>query len=541
MWDSLFVFTTAALYSPFLFEPKVLDDGLELATAAKIWGVAHPPGYPLYTLCAALFSRLLFFCEPYRAVGVMTLLFGLAGGVVFRRVVERRVGSGLSLLSALLLLSAPQSAGVAIRPEVYTLHLLFFVSLVWVVSSGLTANRKLAACSAIQAAALAHSPISVLFALVWVYPVAKKLRDEKSAEPHRWKAAAKHAVVGFLPLLFFAYLPIAASFRPAINWGDASTWEGFWWLVTGGDYAERYLLVPFFGSFGQPDYLAGLANGLRANAASLAKSLPLLASGAVLMVTVAEKDRDDSGGKTRRALAIGLCAHAAALGLYCVHYRISDIADYHPPLLASLFLALSFCGGALRARGVRISTRAASYALSLLLLLQVITLHISKPHISQAAPLRDLKATMSELPPRAVVVTQGDEIYGCWYYTLARPIRPDTICVGANFVNHWWYESFFSRRDPGFRSFRGWPASRSDWAARVRKGIVEPALAADRRVFLVLDRSMVRSAPSRSPDPPALPPDTLPLPALARELRSFLYAANLPLVVYEVISTSPRP
>ena len=54
-------------------------DGSELATVPAILGLAHPPGYPLYTWLGFLFSRLLVAGDVAHRVNMMSAMLGAAG------------------------------------------------------------------------------------------------------------------------------------------------------------------------------------------------------------------------------------------------------------------------------------------------------------------------------------------------------------------------------------------------------------------------------------------------------------------------------
>lgn len=76
----IYAFTTA---------PSVtLEDSGELAVAGDYLGVPHPPGYPLWTICAFVFTRIFRFVtymgqpNPAWAIGLMSGFFGaLAAGI----------------------------------------------------------------------------------------------------------------------------------------------------------------------------------------------------------------------------------------------------------------------------------------------------------------------------------------------------------------------------------------------------------------------------------------------------------------------------
>ena len=56
----------AILYGMTAARDLVLGDTPELMTAAATLGVAHPPGYPLFTMLGHLFSLLPFGAVPLR-------------------------------------------------------------------------------------------------------------------------------------------------------------------------------------------------------------------------------------------------------------------------------------------------------------------------------------------------------------------------------------------------------------------------------------------------------------------------------------------
>src|SRR5438046_10589545 len=61
----------------------VVGDTPELITAAATLGVAHPPGYPLFTMLGHLFSLLPFGSIPFRLNLVSLVCYSLACGVIY--------------------------------------------------------------------------------------------------------------------------------------------------------------------------------------------------------------------------------------------------------------------------------------------------------------------------------------------------------------------------------------------------------------------------------------------------------------------------
>jgi hypothetical protein len=51
-----------------------------------------------------------------------------------------------------------------------------------------------------------------------------------------WRTAGLALLCILAGLLVYAYLPLRAAGKPLLNWGDPSTWQNFWWHVTGKWY-----------------------------------------------------------------------------------------------------------------------------------------------------------------------------------------------------------------------------------------------------------------------------------------------------------------
>ena len=163
----------AAGFSFVLFAATVcptvpFGDGGELIAAADCFGVAHPPGYPMYTMLGWLALRLSP-GEPALGMNLLSALFGAltCGGVAW---ILTRVGrSPVAALSAGLALAASSTFWwVSTVTEVYTLHLFLMTVVVgaaWVVGASSergTRERALLIASMALGAGLAHHPTIVL-------------------------------------------------------------------------------------------------------------------------------------------------------------------------------------------------------------------------------------------------------------------------------------------------------------------------------------------------------------------------------------------
>ena len=159
-WASFWTATIASFVVYFFtVAPSVtLEDAGELVTAGDHLGVPHPPGYPIWTVCAFLFARLLGFVKymgqpnPAWAIALMSGFFGAVAAGMTAMLITRSSADMLeefdhsgdpaadrrrhTLLSwvggvagSLVFAFSPVEWSQATIPEVYTLNALF---LMWV-------------------------------------------------------------------------------------------------------------------------------------------------------------------------------------------------------------------------------------------------------------------------------------------------------------------------------------------------------------------------------------------------------------------------
>jgi len=186
------------------------EDSGELAAAASVFGVPHPPGFPLLMLIGGAWSKLmgLFGVEPARALVLLSVLSASLCVAFVARFVEGRNGKRhiAGFLAAALLLASPTFAAQAVVVETYAL------------AAALTGAMLLAALHARPAflgllfgLALAAHPASVFLFPLFVFGVlrAGSLR----------KVGGRAALGLTLGLSVYLYVPLAAAGNPAVNWG----------------------------------------------------------------------------------------------------------------------------------------------------------------------------------------------------------------------------------------------------------------------------------------------------------------------------------
>ncbi len=210
-------------------------DSAELVTAAAVGGIAHPPGYPLYTLLGHFFIGL---CggDPAWAMNLFSVLCGaLAVGLAGLAFAGLSGSAGAGLACALTFAVARGPWRMAVGAEVFSLHLALVAGLLALAASWRPAptgrRRLLVAAGALTfGLGLAHHQTVIL-----VLPgLAAYLWMGRDGRPVGFSPGAGLALVaGLTP---YAWLPWRAAQEPPLNWGDPDTLGRWWWTVTRQGY-----------------------------------------------------------------------------------------------------------------------------------------------------------------------------------------------------------------------------------------------------------------------------------------------------------------
>ena len=232
-------------------------DAGDLVTAAYLRGVAHPPGYPLYTFIGHLLTKLPFNTVAWRvgllssipSAATLTMLYLLL------RMVSKKI---------ILPLIAVSTLGFtylfwlyAIVPEVFALHTLFVTVLTYVLFlwSKSRMNVYLYLFSFIFGLSLTHHHIILLLVPAFSYWIYSHRKLLPTASP---LTISKYIGVLLLGLTPYAYVYFAALSNPPINWENPVTLHQFIRLVTRAGYGSFQLQsnfsdysVTFFGRIAQ--------------------------------------------------------------------------------------------------------------------------------------------------------------------------------------------------------------------------------------------------------------------------------------------------
>jgi hypothetical protein len=222
-------------------------DSAEFATAGYTLGLAHSPGYPLYTLLAKGATLLPVGEVAYRVNLVSAVLGGLSIGALYA-CVWLLVRSRLAACAATLAFAFSYTYWAqAVVAEVYTLQILLVaLALAFFLSWQRSGKRSslLAAAAFFGAAVTHHTSTGLLLPgvlyLLWRQAHRRQMRG-------RELLAAAGCFLA--PLVVYAYIPIRDAMDPAYNWPrdvglDVRTAKGLWLHVTSASFRHALSLSP---------------------------------------------------------------------------------------------------------------------------------------------------------------------------------------------------------------------------------------------------------------------------------------------------------
>ena len=421
-----------ALYWRTLLPDVGFWDTAEFQAIGPVLGIAHPTGYPAYTLLAWLASVVLqpFGNEALRANLMSALAVAAACGLVVATVtmLTRRAVIGVAAGGVLALASEPWA--IALQADPHALHLalaalLLFTLVVWGerTAHGRPADRWLVLSAAIYAVALGNHALTVLLAP----GIALYLLFVDPGIVRRWRLIATCVVaLTVLTVAIYAYLPLRSAMNPPLDYGNPQTLQGFVYVVFAEQFHADFQALP------------SLTEGLRT---VMAETLSQLGPFAVLALAGAIL-----GAFRRPGLVLLLISWFASTWLFALGYSNADIGRYYlvPIMSAAVLGALAvgeawrFLNGAAAARyGTLARGRArVAVALGAATLLLVVPGLISVPsELRQLDRSNDqfarawLDTALAELPRDALVVSWWSYSTTLWYGQYVEHRRPDVTVI----------------------------------------------------------------------------------------------------------------
>ncbi len=448
---AIFLFLLALVIYLRTLAPSVaymFDDSLEFQLLASRMAIAHPTGYPLYSLLIKLATFLPFGDVAYRVNLVSAL--SAAGAVMFTYLAARVLTARFfnannvageiltrapAFIAALVLAFGETFWSQAILAEVYALQALLTAVMLWLAlrwgmgdkGQGIGNNRlspnpqppSLVPIAFFAGLMLTHHRMSVLlFPALVVYVL---LYDPAFLK--RPLALLKIVAVFALPLLLYLYLPIRGTVTSSLDGAYQNTPEGFWNWILGTAYTVFISQNPFNQTRDAAYYFDLFANDFG--------GLGVLLAGVGFIALFLRAWREWA------LLALALIANL----IFVFTYRVADINVFFIPtfVLVALFIAAGLAGLlwlAYYALAPRWAMIASSVGAILLLLLPfaLFRAHYSRVDLSNKFDVIDYgRAALSQpLPENATIIGILGEMSLLRYVQENENLRPDVETIAAD-------------------------------------------------------------------------------------------------------------
>ena len=438
-------------------------DSAELIGACAAGGIAHPPGYPLYTMLGWLLCSLGL-AAPALTMNVFSALCSAAACACLAFGLSLMLNSAWgALVGAFCFAFALSPWRMAVGAEVFALH-LFFLSLLAalaVVYKKMSVWRPytLWFLSFVLGLSFSHHHTTALFlpGLVIFLYLSNQSCDLELLESKTLKSKAKQGaglsrctvisvaclcfVLGLLPYLWLIgrarFLAAHAEPFVAFNWGNPSTWTNFCWVVTRSGYGSLQLSTKGDGASGA----ASLAYWLLS---LVFKQFKLLAAGLGLWgIAVAWK-------KQRETFWLWGCLLALAGPIWALYAAQPDSEGYQEMMerfFCSSYLAFGAfigCGAASLANWAALKQKAKLKKCLVYIVLLTASLWPLSSNWNGASErgqylVNDTLLYMAaSIPDRAVVVAQNDAICGGLIYAKA-VLKRDFIFIPVGVCHSPWF------------------------------------------------------------------------------------------------------
>ena len=246
-WLALTVALPLIVYLPDLSPYVGRADTFEFQVIGPQLGIAHPSGYPLYTLICKLFSWLPFGSVAWRINLSSAVFASLAAGCLFLALVSDQDdgtterASPLAFLAAMILAFSPTLWARSIEAEVYALNgclvaLTLLLAVRWH-AGRLQPRRAWPAMGLLIGVAISsHITLVALAALAATGLLVKLLRPRAST----WGWAL---LLGALGISLYAYIPLR---WPAVTGGEWMSPQAFFRFVTNADSGGALRPLAFY-------------------------------------------------------------------------------------------------------------------------------------------------------------------------------------------------------------------------------------------------------------------------------------------------------
>ncbi len=405
------------------------DDSAETITAAVLLGVAHPPGYPFFTLLGHFLSFLPLGGFGFR-VNLLSALLAALNCVLLFQLFQKWVKLPESWAFVLALFwvtgASAYPGALSAKTGLYQLTAALILGILLAL-----VEVKWEMAGFLFGLSLANHWMTLLVLAPGIFLFARDQAQGGGTRAKLWLGF----VAGVLSLSLYLFLPLRAVHSPLLNWGEPGSLSSFWFHLTRAEY-------------GGAEHNGGALNWA-AQAFDLLKRYfmewPGLFLAALAGAFIAWKNEP----KMVRGLLAGWLSLWVVLSLYLnlPAARFYLLGEY---ALAGQTLILVFTAFALKAVFQRLQGKLLIFlALALVLLGLGIfrDLRDRQTHYTYAYDY-GLNA-FQELPKGSLYYAKGDGlVFPAWYFQWVEKKRPDLAFVGVDGLPMDWIRRDLAKSHP---------------------------------------------------------------------------------------------
>lgn len=397
----------------------LIDSG-ELAAVSWTLGIAHPTGYPIYTLISYLFSHLPG--EPIKNLNLLSTLFSISTAILIYITATRITGNeSISALITAIFSFSPIIWRISITNEVYPLTVLFCTLSLFMLYS-LKDSRTFYFIMFLFG--LAFTNHIIIFSLV--FPLFFYLTFV-------YKPPLKKILIGFLFTLIgispYLYLILRTLAGAEIAWGNTCNLQRLFWHITGRQYQVWMFSLPI------KEILNNAKQGL----------VFITTNFLYIFIIFVFPGFFYLFKKNRKKFWLLLIIFLLNF-LYTINYAIPDIESYYIPGYIALLLASIY--------GLYIFKKYIRWFVSIpLLLLFALVNYPSCTLRDNTLGLDYSFAHISQLPENSLLISSYWDIYSpTIYLRKVKKIYKELVIIDKELLRRTWYLKYLKNEYPEFYS-----------------------------------------------------------------------------------------
>lgn len=439
-------------------------DSGELAAVCTTLGVAHPTGYPLYTLLGHIWTLLPLPFAPITSLNIFAALcVAISAGVfswcvtlVLRIISQPKISTpkgkqspGITSFTAMteytaIIVSSMMYAFTGIiwdqatGNEVYSLQLIIFSLTIGLFLHAVSVKQEkrlymLMLWSLVLGLGFGNHGTTILLAPAMLFMYFKRPFETFTVSSERWREILILTIPFIAGLCVWVYLPLRSAALPEFNWGEVHrSFEKFWYHASG----KQFQIWMFNGSFSQNS--KEFFSLLPSQFAYI--GLPCIIVGMIQIF--------------KRNITLFFFTILLFFGcvFYAFNYGIHDIEPYFSLAVLALYLfcAVGFAHIVTRIHA-RIQSGVSIVGSAIVCLSLQIFIHYKDVDKSNDTAVRDYTKLMVEKLPKDAVIISSQWDYWCsafWYKQSCEQMRPDIILIEKELLRRTWYPRHLRRKYP---------------------------------------------------------------------------------------------